>query len=524
MNKRSIILYLKVLLFILLACLNAGSESNHFRVFEKNSLSPKSLSYEKFVDLEKKELFIKNLIHGYSSSFFTLTNSFSGVLANLQLLPILDDNQIFLDKKFLTYISEEHNRFLGLFNNFKNIQAIYVFSENKNIEKAWVEFKKLSNAVRTSCDDLNKKITDLIQEQDNIKNSIEIRKTLELILRGSSTISQIFNITLKCVETPDKLVELFNINELIGTVLNNYKFFNSNAAVSIHVDSSVKSLKNLILGNRILLDNVLENFFNNAVQHKKEKINIEIFLDNSSNEIVFQFNNDSDSIEDYALEKVNNRERLFYLNYATKGMGVGTTFAWHISNMFGHSVRAYNKDKGVTFEYRIQVLDSISISILKRILKGEFHFKEFEKIKYIYKIMQDTRNYFIIMRELGVDINSMCMPHSIVLAQILRSRGIPADVYMIGEDETILSLTNVDTVIHFWVETDDYILDSFPEGLGMYRQNVERFMIESLPILRRRDKKLSFYKNGVNATTTQYQRSLKDVANPVIIKQYENAV
>ncbi len=350
-------LCLKLVLLIFIVCSNSTyGNNNSIRVLGKSNLSPKSISYQTFVDIEKKEVFIKNLIHGSSSKFFTLTDTFTGLLANLQLLPILDRDSMLLNREFVTYLSAEHEKFFRFSNNFKHIQDNYIFSKDKNTQKAWVEFKKLSDEVVSSCEKLKVKITGLLKEQKNITNNLKIRKTLELVLKGNATLSKQFSMTIKCVEKSDSLVNVLIVKDLIDAVLKNFEIFNVNPDLFIEVDSAIVSLKDSILGNQILLINVLENFFNNAMQHKKEKINMNFFLDSSANEVVFQFNNDADPIEDYALEKINNRERIFYLNYSTKGMGLGTTLSWYVAKMFGHSVKVYNTDKGVSFEYRVPVL------------------------------------------------------------------------------------------------------------------------------------------------------------------------
>jgi len=524
MNIKISNLYLKVVLLISIVYSNSIYGNNNFvRVSDKSSLSPKSISYQTLVDTEKKEVFIKNLIHGSSSKFFTLTDTFTGLLACLQLLPMLDRDSMLLNKEFVAYLSAEYEIFSRFFTTFKQIQDNYIFSKDKNVQQAWVEFKKLSDEVVSSCENLKVKITGLLKKQKNITNNLKIRETLELALKGNATMLKVFNTTIECVEKPDSLVDLFKVKDLIDAVSSNFNRFNVNPGLSIEVDASVVLLKDSILGNQVLLINVLENFFNNAMQHKKEKMNVKIFQDSSSNEVVFQFNNDADLIEDYALEKINNRERLFYLNYSTKGMGVGTTLSWYVAKMFGHSVKVYNTDKGVSFEYRVPVLDSVSVSIVKKIFKGNIRLEELEKIKDIYQIMQNTRNYFITMEELGINIDNMCMPHSIILAQMLRVRGIPADVYVMGHHETLVSLANIDTTLHFWVETENYVLDAFPEGLGKLKQDVAMFMVGELPVLRREDKESSLYRSGVNATRTKYQRHLKDVSNSVLRGPFKKA-
>jgi hypothetical protein len=55
------------------------------------------------------------------------------------------------------------------------------------------------------------------------------------------------------------------------------------------------------------------------------------------------------------------------------------------------------------------------------------------------------------------------------LAKDLHKHGIDAWVYAAhGSSMSVLD-ENGDYIVHYWVETPDYLIDAFPQGLGVYR-------------------------------------------------------
>lgn len=344
------------------------------RELNKFCLSPKSTIFNETILLEKKEVFIKNTIHGSSSPFFTLSTAITGVSGNIQFIIYTIDNKKIFDEKFISYLNTKNSEFLNLYEEFKDMIVAHIFSDKVDIEKAWEIFKIISGKVRNASNEMKVRINDYL-EKYNLKLENELNnKILNLIMSFSEQMSAIFEISIKCVENPEKLYEIFYIDDCINYLVKVSQKNYSYTDFKIEIDSNLRGYNRMILGNTILLNNVLENFLNNAMQHRNNKVRVKVFID--ANEVVFAFENDAKHIPENVLEKVNGRERLFYLNYSTKGMGVGTTLAWYVANIFNHSIKVKNLQEGVLFEYRIPLLRIADAANLEKKFKNQFKFDE----------------------------------------------------------------------------------------------------------------------------------------------------
>ncbi|UCG35688.1 MAG: hypothetical protein JSW17_02510 [Candidatus Omnitrophota bacterium] len=92
------------------------------------------------------------------------------------------------------------------------------------------------------------------------------------------------------------------------------------------------------------------------------------------------------------------------------------------------------------------------------------------------------------------------------VAQRLWEQGIPAEIYATPEGE--LDMAHA----HLWVETKDFIIDVFPEGVWRYNYYVGKYIREEVVVLPKQEgKDYGVYSSGVNAKVTSWSRRLRDI-------------
>jgi prophage maintenance system killer protein len=102
----------------------------------------------------------------------------------------------------------------------------------------------------------------------------------------------------------------------------------------------------------------------------------------------------------------------------------------------------------------------------------------------------------------------MCRGIAVELAKRLNAQGINAQVYV--TNEALWHLGGI-SVVHFWVETEDYILDAFPEGVGPdYGKYLSPYIIEGgIAVIPKQERdKIPFYKNALPAAETIWKYAL----------------
>ncbi|MGB3112220.1 MAG: protein kinase, partial [Candidatus Omnitrophota bacterium] len=121
------------------------------------------------------------------------------------------------------------------------------------------------------------------------------------------------------------------------------------------------------------------------------------------------------------------------------------------------------------------------------------------------KVMRSVRKHFARMD--AEDHFTTCLNHAVKLAQELRKLNMPADVYVTSEE--IWNLADK-SLLHFWVETEERILDPYPEDLEDIKAHTGDVISDVGVICKKEERYESIvYRHGVNAAETIWKSSLQ---------------
>lgn len=148
-------------------------------------------------------------------------------------------------------------------------------------------------------------------------------------------------------------MEAFNVSSLLKSTIKKYSSIISEKNIEVISSFSEESY---VFADRYRIDQVINNFFTNAIRHTPEAGVINVNLLDKDENILIEIENTGNHIQEEELEKIWDK---FYRvdksrNRALGGTGLGLSIVKNILNMHGSSFGASNTDTGVKFYFTLK--------------------------------------------------------------------------------------------------------------------------------------------------------------------------
>jgi two-component system sensor histidine kinase VanS len=148
-------------------------------------------------------------------------------------------------------------------------------------------------------------------------------------------------------------MEVFNVSSLLNSTIKKYSSIISEKNIKVNSSFSEESY---VFADRYRIDQVINNFFTNAIRHTPEAGTININLSDKDNDTLIEIENTGTPIPEEEKEKI--WEKFYRVdksrNRTLGGTGLGLSIVKNILNMHGSSFGVNNTDIGVKFYFTLK--------------------------------------------------------------------------------------------------------------------------------------------------------------------------
>lgn len=304
---------------------------------------------------------------GYSTELFSdLPNYYFPICGQSGILGVVG-----IHLRVSEFISEEEKTFLDTFGSQIALalerERLYIKQENSKLEIVKEQLRSnllraLSHDLRTPLTGILGSVTTLIENDNLITESMRI-EFLKDIEKEAIWLYQIVENTLHLTRIEDGNIklnkELLPIDEIIGTAVERVKKRSKEAVYHIKMPEEFI----MIPVDGILIEQVLVNLLNNAIQHSLVNPKIEIVVSIQGDNALFEIadngiglkcdDNDTDKVFDrfYTTDRVGDIRK--------KGIGLGLYISREIIRAHSGQITASNRPTGgALFEFTIPIKDN----------------------------------------------------------------------------------------------------------------------------------------------------------------------
>ena len=185
------------------------------------------------------------------------------------------------------------------------------------------------------------------------------KEMLEMIIESTTHMQDMLKTILTTYKFDNGIItlnkELFDAVELLNACINEVKAFGQNKNVNIIFDYNTKGQK--LLADKQQLRRVISNILNNAMNYSYENTNLEIKIENNSEEMIFSFANKSPVIPENIKSQIFDKYVTGAKSFKNTGIGLGLYFAKKVIDAHcGHIYLEANGEDN-KFVFRIPLIN-----------------------------------------------------------------------------------------------------------------------------------------------------------------------
>jgi two-component system sensor histidine kinase KdpD len=212
----------------------------------------------------------------------------------------------------------------------------------------------ISHDLKTPLSSILGSITLLLEDQ---KLSAQTQKTLLHDIKNSSEkMHRLINNLLDNARLKDKELDLkmewCDLEDLLGVALKDFDDAHIQRSLHVFIDPTLP----LYWGDYNLLGRLFANLLDNAFKYSNQNKQIYIKIKQEANNIIIQFFNESNPLNEQSLETIFDKFYRAETNQEISGSGIGLFICQSITQAHQGKIKAYNKDNGICFEISLPIL------------------------------------------------------------------------------------------------------------------------------------------------------------------------